>query len=217
MIFHHRKGLTGLSGITAVAEDYDGIPLIDEFYSTLSHKNVHRDRFALACYLAFGDYIGGRLQSPQPMTPAMAHAIARAAAPLDVEPTPIEYYAKALPEGVGRLIVQPIEDLADAGQLWDASSPATNERRLVIVPVDQTNGSLRTLSTLVIAANANIFAGTHAISPWYPYLAIAALAAEQMECNVLVLPASAKQELPVTTDLLDLLEAASLCLEFSNN
>lgn len=211
MIITWQSELHGPVGFRAVAEDYDGTPRLENLWFDVGPKTRHWDRQAVAAYLTYGNVAGGRFQVPHKFSPAVAFAMQKMSGKVPIMPEPIEYYAKALPEGERRLHILPNESLPD-----DALKPQSQaDGYLSIVRSDQAAGAVRWPNGLMVASNAWLHANeTSQLGSWYPYIACGALFAQDLEADSLVLHANdvdtASQE---WMNLSHLLSTAKLGLE----
>ena len=187
MIITWQSEYEGHIGFRAVAEDYDGTPHVDHFWMDKAPVDRHWDREAIAAYLVFGSYASGRLAVPHKFSPAAAKAMSSMSAPVDLRPEPIEYYAKRLPFGTRTLRLLKDSPLARK----DTDPPNQDVGYLQVLRSDRASGAIRTINGLTVASNAWVHSDSQGseLASVYPYLAMGALFAEDLEANVLEIEA----------------------------
>lgn len=149
---------------TVELSEYDAEPpsrtwLVDELPG-----NINPELEAVALYLVFGPWCGGEFVVPQKMGPNTAASISNHAG-VEFFPGPIEYYPKRL--ATGKHQIRLASEITAAGA-----------RTLVLLDMGEWNGSLRSMTSLVIASNTALFANANDNLP--ALIAPAVLLAEEL-------------------------------------
>lgn len=170
---------------SAEPEKYDGVPPIRRFLLDHGPLKLNQEREAVACFLLFGRWTGGALKLPQPLGPATAAAIERAAHPVPVRPETVAYDPRDLALGDARMVVHtgPPEVASRGTHLWALRS-------------DEWNGSLRAHRGVAVASNYFAFRSDADPAAVRALLAIALLFAEDLNADSIVLPVPARDHLP---------------------
>lgn len=186
MRIEKRTGTTGLWGLEAVPEDYDGLPPLRTVWFDRQPRQLSPDRVALASYLLFSRWISGRFAAPQPHSPALAQAISNDARPLWIQTEPVELYAKAIPDGQTSLRVIVEGTLQDELQLRDTDR---GERTLRLGRSDKSAGTRMSFGSLELSTNAWLFGyGKDANTQLRVIAACAVLFCEDMNAHSCIVP-----------------------------
>lgn len=201
----------GRAAIRAIPEEYDATPTVERLFIDGMPINVTPDRFGVAAALAFGRWTAGHLTLPYAVSPTVAEAIQEFSSPTRLMVEPIEYDAKALPVGLGSLLLS-TDEVAPAlpDNEW-------GEPRKIIFNVRRSDiwaGTLSNLDCYTSCSNAWIFPGAEASAyeRIQPYLAWAVLFAESLQADSIQLPSNLDLAEVDVTSLRDLLAACRLGL-----
>lgn len=211
MIIKSSRELDGSTGFSAETGDYDGTPVISNFWMDSSPKVQHWDRQAVAIYLVFGRNFGGHVVMPHKFSPAVANAMRTLAAPVPLDVQPIEYHPKALPIGQRRLVL--VRDMPLPEQLLNPTDQT--ECYLEVLPSDKASGALRRINGLTVASNAWLHQAASGLASWYPFVALACLFAEDLDAETIVIPDDIDTTSQDWKDLSYLLATARLGLEIA--
>lgn len=210
MIITWQSEFEGHIGFRAAPEDYDATPHVTHLWMDKMPVERHWDREAVAAYLVYGGYASGRFVVPHKFSPAAAKAMATMSDPVDLRPEPIEYYAKRLPSGNRTMRI-----LKD-GSLGEEYIAPDNQGGcyLQVLRSDRAAGAVRTINGLTVASNAWVHATADdgGLTSLYPYLALGALFAEDLEANVLEIEADVDSSTSEYRQLQHLLSTARLGL-----
>lgn len=180
MIIKWKSEYIGHVGFEAEPEDYDGIPRFSHYWVDAAPKNLHPDREALAAFLIFRGYIGGLTLMPHKFSPAVESAFRRTGDGA-LAFSPVEYYPKALPQGSRTL------HLSWTGCQVDRATDGitADHAYLHIKRSDQFSGSIRSINSLHVAANAWAHSQPESspLQRVFPYIAAAVLYAEDLEAD----------------------------------
>jgi hypothetical protein len=188
---------------TAVPERYDGVPPVRHFLLDHGPLSINQEREAVACYLLFGRWTGGALKLPQPLGPATATAIERAAEPVPVRPETVAYDPLVLAMGEGTMQVH-----------TGPPGPASRGAHLWVLRSDEWSGSLRAPRGIAVACNYFAFRSDRDPASVRALLATALLFAEDLHAGSVTLPAQAGDDL---ADLRALCAVTRLGLTTTNN
>lgn len=157
------------TGYEAILSEYDSIPPNNKIIIDELPEKIDPNREAIALYLIFGKWVGSDFAVPQWMSPHTGEAIARAASPISVNPTPFEYYPKGLPIGNRDLLCT------------DSVEFANEQTTVSVLPAHSWSGALRSFDSLSVSSNAFTFQeGTEDVAP---IVGIAVLFAEDLSAD----------------------------------
>lgn len=201
----------GRSAIRAVPEEYDATPELERLMIDGLPTNVSADRFGVAAALAFGRWAAGHLTLPFAVSPTAGEAIQEFFAPTRLVVEPIEYAARALPIGLGSLILSTSESFSKPPQnVWGEP----RKIQFHIKRSDSWAGTLSNLDSYTSCSNAWVFPGEDCsvYEGILPYLSWAVLFAESLQADSIQLPSLGELTLDEESSLRALLASCRLGL-----
>ncbi|WP_421084332.1 hypothetical protein [Rothia nasimurium] len=192
------------SPFSLIAErgEYDALPPLDTLHIDFAPTKVNADRLAIASYLVFGSYASGTIEMPKKFCPATAEAMEQDARPVQLRPSPIEYYPQPLAIG------------QRTAKVYFGLPGESPEGQFGILPSDSYSGIITGPNKLLLASNAFVFdALTNSGQDIRARLAVAVLFAEDFSIDTFILDGTAIDRTEQRT-LINLLASCRLGLQF---
>lgn len=187
MRFRWEPGSHGRSGVIAVPEAGDSLPLVDGLWLDHVAEPVHADRFAAAAALLFASRTRSRLKFPEAVSPSVAQAI-EALDPLGRRRVDSVLVSAAPSPRGGAILVLGADDPGAS-----VANARGRQRRVAlnVLRTDRYSGGLLTMDSLSVASNAWLHTddrGT-ALQAFLPYVAVGILLADELGIGGLELSA----------------------------